>query len=100
MSKVGIEGYKAAPKYDDAREWIQWMVRAMEKDWVGFMGFSIRPKGNEVMMVLRGEQGDTRVVAFVYAKDFGGLMRSALHRARNDGLKWHKDKYHSTKAES
>lgn len=96
MSKVGIEGYKKPPAYEDAREWVMWMVRALDADYVDFLGFSVRPRGVETMMVLRGEQAEVRVVAFVFAKDFGGLMRSALHRARNGGLKWKKDKYHGT----
>lgn len=98
MSKTGIEGYKAAPKYEDAREWVLQVVRALDKDWIEWQGFTVRPKGTEVMVVLRARQAEAHIVAFVWAKDLGAAMRATLHRARNGGLKWRPDKYHSTTA--
>lgn len=95
-SKEGIEGYAREPAYEDAARWVILMVRAMEKSEVGFGGFSVRPRGDEMMMVLRGERGTMRLVAFVFSKDFGGLLRAALRRARADKLRWQKDKYYGT----
>lgn len=99
MSGTQKKGYEKEPAYEEAARWVVRMARALEKDYVGFLGFTVRPRGVETMMVLRGEQAEVRVVAFVFAKDFGGLMRSALHRARNGGLRWKRDKYHSTNAQ-
>ena len=95
-SKKGIRGYEEDAKYEDAGRWIILMVKALDATGVGFGGYSVKPRDDELLMVLRGMSDTMAVVAFVYADDLGALMRKALARARKDTLKWRQDKYQST----
>lgn len=85
-------------KYQQVQHWITEMVVALDALGVGFGGFSVSPRDDEVMMVLRGTRGEEAVVAFIFADGLDGLLRKGLSRARSGKLRWKKDQYKSTSA--
>lgn len=98
MGREDITAQGGMAQFQQVEHWIMDMVRSLDAGGIGFEGFSVKPRDDEVMMVLRGVRGQEKVVAFLFADGLDGLLRKALSRARRDALRWRKDKYQSTTA--
>lgn len=68
---------------------------AVEHAGAEYFGFAARDGEGECLLVIKGQLGGRRQVAFVGAEDLGGALIKAMNLGRVDKLRWKDDAYQS-----
>lgn len=69
------------------------LAAAIERSGAVFAGFSCNYNPGEVLLVIKGDLGGRRQVAFVGAENMGSGLIKAVRLAQSDKLKWKDDKW-------
>ena len=69
------------------------LERSVQHAGAELVGFSVKLRPGECLLVLRVILAGRDQVAFVGAEDLGSCLIKAVHLARSDKLAWRADKY-------
>lgn len=71
-------------------------VGALEAQGIELIGFAFKYDAFNCLMTIKARLGDTRSVCFIGSDSVINCFLKAYSEARNDGLKWRKDKYQAS----
>lgn len=72
------------------------IVGALEAQGIMLLGFSFKYDAFNCLMTIKADFGNNKQVCFVGSESVIGCILRAQSDARNDGLSWRPDKYHTS----